>query len=203
MDLQTILTALCGLIAALVGVVKILKYLEIKPRHIRDWFRETRPGGDSMPEPLPPSKKKIVAFAVFMFALSSAFFTYTFYRISQRPTRTIACGMSFLQQNFTPVNSPWSSGLRVTIATDRERGPVQLFIICDGFIGATPKEGIFTKSGIFKVQSQELVQSHPDVWNVKWASPVWASDDSVTFELLSERPIHVKWVLPISYNPGS
>ena len=203
MDLQAILIALGGLVASLVGVVKILEYLEIKPQHIRHWFGKTKPGEDSVSEPLPPNKKRMLAFAVFLFALSFTFFAYTSYRISQRPTRTIACGMSFLQQNFIPINSPWSSGLRVTIIPDRERGRVQLLIIYDEAIGLAPKEGKLTKGGQFQVEAQGLMQSYPDVWNVKWKTPTWNSDDPVTFEFLSERPIRVTWVLPIGYNPGS
>ncbi len=202
MDSQAILTGLAALITFAVGVVKILEYLGIKPQHIKNWVRGTKSEEDSMSEPSSATKKGTLGFAVFLFALSAGF-VYEFYLISRRPIQTTSCGMTFVQQSFTPKNAPWNSGLRVTIIADRERGPVQLLVVCDGDIGAAPKEGRFTKGGPFQLEAQGLVQSHPDVWNVKWRSPVWAADDFVTFELLSDRPIHVKWIFPISYNPGS
>jgi len=154
-------------------------------------------------ERLSPRKKWVLVTAGIFLLLSIGSASYGFYLIAQRPIQTSACGMKFTQEDFIPQNSAWSSGLRVTITTDGERGPVQLLIICDGEIGVAPKEGSLAKRGKFPVESQMLMVSHPDVWNVKWRKPVWTVDDSVTFELLSERPIHVKWVFPISYNPNS
>jgi hypothetical protein len=193
-----ILAFLVQILSAIASVTRILDYVGIKPENLK-WRKQ---GGD-MAEHLPPSKKRILGMAGLFLLLSIGSASYGFYLIAQRPIQTSACGMKFTQDNFTPKNSAWNSGLRVTITPDRERGPVQLLIICDEAIGLAPKEGKLTKGGQFQVEAQMLMQSHPDVWNVKWKTPTWNSDDPVTFELLSERPIHVKWVLPISYNPGS
>jgi hypothetical protein len=197
---MTVIAFIAQLLAALYALVKILEYFEIKPQ---DWILRRKTQGIPVPENLPKSKKWILGTAGLFLLLSVGSASYGFYLIAQRPIRTSACGMKFTQDNFTPKNSAWNSGLRITITPDRERGPVQLLIVCDEAIGLAPKEGKLTKGGQFQVEAQMLMQSHPDVWNVKWRTPTWTSDDSVTFELLSERPIHVKWVLPISYNPGS
>jgi hypothetical protein len=47
-----------------------------------------------------------------------------------------------------------------------------------------------------------LLVSHPEVWNVKWRTPEWTPEDPVTFEFLSRKEIHAKWVVPINYNPN-
>ena len=130
--------------------------------------------------------------------------SFGWYESTTRPMHVLSVGgMRVAQESFVPQNSVWNSGLRVVITPDHERGPVQLLIVCDGAIGAGPKEGRFAKNGAFKVQAAGFMTDHADVWNIKWANPAWSVDDPVTFEFQSERPIQVKWVIPITYNPGS
>ncbi len=106
------------------------------------------------------------------------------------------------QKNFIPDDPRWTSGLRVTVATDKNRGPVQILVICDGDIGLAPNAGKSPKSGQFLVESQMLLTGHPEVWNVKWRIPQLTPDDPVTFEFLSKKEIHAKWTITINYNPN-
>ena len=106
------------------------------------------------------------------------------------------------RENFIPGDSKYGSGLRVTLATDQRRGPVQLLLICDGDIGLAPGAGKSSKSGAFIVESQMLMPSHPEVWNVKWRTPEWTPGDAITFEFLSRKKIDAKAVIPITYNPN-
>ena len=180
MDLQTIgiiFGLLFGFITSLNAITSILKYWEITPQHLRSLFGGTKVQESSMPEH--SSKRRKLAVAIVSFVLSLAFFGYGFYLLAHRPIPPVVDGMKFTQENFTPRNSTWSSGLRVMITTESERPAVQLLIICDGDIGEAPKEGKLGKSGQFQVESQMLLASHADVWNVKWRKPMWASDDPV------------------------
>lgn len=107
------------------------------------------------------------------------------------------------RENFIPGDSKYGSGLRLTLATDQRRGPVQLLIICDGDIGLAPSAGKSSKSGVFVVESQMLMPGHPEVWNVKWRTPEWTPGDTIMFEFLSKKKIDANAVIPITYNPNA
>jgi hypothetical protein len=194
--LMDILAFLSQLLNAIYAAIKILEHFGIKLIK-----------GDGVPsDSSVPTRKKIPALvtAGIFLVLSFASASYGFYLVAHRPVKTVSCGLSFYEQSFTPKNSVWNSGLRVTITPDHEREHSQLLFIFDGSVGDGPRKGtvaILSQTGSFAVQSGEPLSSHPEVWNVKWATPVWTVNDSASFEFFSERPVHVKWVLPIIYNP--
>jgi hypothetical protein len=108
------------------------------------------------------------------------------------------------QTHFRPADLKFGSGLRITLATDTERAEaVQIFVICDGPIGLAPDAGESSKTGKFSVESQMLIASHAEIWNVKWRPEHWATDEKLTFELLSKQPVQAKWVFPVRYNPNA
>lgn len=105
-------------------------------------------------------------------------------------------------ENFIPTDPRYGSGLRMTIATNEKKGPIQLLIVCSGEIEQFPKFAKSSKGITFVFESQETLKSHADVFNVKWKTPEWTPDDPLVFEFLSRTQIHPKWVIPISYNPN-
>jgi hypothetical protein len=192
-----ILPFIVQLLSAFAAVLKVLEHFGISLKK--------RPNMAS--ESLPQRRKMAVltTAGIFLF-LSLASASYGFYVAARRPMRIVSCGFSFTEKPITPRDSTWSYGLSVTITPDHEREHAQLLIISDGPIGAGPRKdtvATLAQGGSFTVQAGEPMQSHPEVWNVKWANPTWNVNDPVTFELFSERPIRVKWVFPIIYNPGS
>jgi hypothetical protein len=102
-------------------------------------------------------------------------------------------------ENFTPSDPRWGSGVRVTIATEKTKGPSQLLIIFDDDIGLAPVVGEYASGKQFAVESQKLLESHADVWNVKWRTE-WKPNDPVKFEFFSKKQLRAKWAVPISYN---
>jgi hypothetical protein len=141
-----------------------------------------------------------VAVMGFVFAGSDLYL-----RIFDNQRNTPSTGIKIVSQtHFRPTDLKFGSGLRLTLATSVERAEaVQIFVICDGPIGLAPVIGESSKSGKFEVESQMLIASHSEVWNVKWRPEKWTTDEKLTFEFLSKVPIQVKWVFPIFYNPNA
>ncbi len=194
-----------GLVGTLGGLAGILRWLGIRPQHVKAWFVRAKVSEIPMSESPIRGKKWKLAAVLTLFTISLACSSLGFYLLARGPKQSIvgpAAAITFTQENFLPNDPRWTSGLRVTLATDKNRGPVQILIICDGDIGLAPNGGKSSKSGQFLVESQMLMTSHPEVWNVKWRDPVWTPHDTVSFEFLSRKEIHAQWIVPINYNPN-
>ena len=193
-----------ALLGALGGLATILAWLEIRPHHVKAWFGVRRNASEvqTVESPVRGKRKWVLAAALVLFALSIGISSYSFY-VSKHQQPGLRTGFEITHwENFIPVDHRYGSGLRVTVASDSKRGPVQLFIVFDGDIDQFPTSARFSNGGPFSFESQELVKSHADVFNVKWRTPEWTPDDSVVFEFLSRYERHPKWVIPVSYNPN-
>jgi hypothetical protein len=157
--------------------------------------------GKPMPEPASPARQ--ILFLVLIVA-SLLLSSIGWYKSYHREPLGPPTGFTVTHwENFIPADHRYGSGVKVTIATENiMKGPIQFFIIFDGDIEQFPTGARFTNGGPFTFESQELLKSHADVFNVKWRTPEWTPSEFVEMEFLSRYPRRPKWVIPINYNPN-
>jgi len=185
-------------LAAVAQVVGILNWLKIEPKQIfsRDWWTT---------HPISISKGKLIlvfGLGIFSLALSS----YGFYLIHSSPaSATSPTGIQIVSQTKIPSDDPQLPfGWEVVIGTDKERSPVQLFVICDGDIGKG--HGKFLKGVEFSFPTEAVMTSglyHPDVFNIKWTKPVWTPENQVVIQFFSKTPIRAESVTSVIYRPNT
>jgi len=201
MSAWTTFVEFCGGIG---GLAAFLDWLGVTPQHVRSLFSSKASGKFAMPEIPVAGKRWKLALSLLLFALSIGLSTYSLYAAKYQQSRGPQTGFEITHwENFIPADHRYGSGVRVTIATERTmRGPIQLFIVFDGDIEQYPIAGRFTNGGPFPFESQELLKSHADIFNVKWRTPEWIPTEPVEMELLSRYPRQPKWVIPVNYNPN-
>jgi len=132
--------------------------------------------------------------------------SYGFYLIrSAYSSTTSSSGIQIASQTKIPSDDPLLPfGWEVVIETDKERSPVQLFVICDGEIGKG--HGKFLKGGEFSFPTEAVMNSglyHPDVFNIKWRTPSWTPGNPVVIQLFSKAPLRAQSVTPVIYRPNT
>ncbi len=164
-----------------------------------DWkLLKAKAKGTAMPFP-----KRQILFLILIFA-SLAMSLIGWYRSSSRPFLAPSGIQIVSQKKITSDDPQLPFGWEVVIETDKERSPVQLWIICDGDIGKG--HGKFLNGKEFSFPTEAVMTTglyHPDVFNVKWAKPEWTPGEPVVVQLFSKTPIHALSVTQVIYRPNS
>jgi hypothetical protein len=164
-----------------------------------DWKRvKNKARGTAMPFP-----KRQILFLSLIFA-SLAMSAIGWYRTSNRLMPTPS-GIQIVSQTKIPSDDPQLPfGWEVTIETDKEISPVQLWVICNGDIGKGHGKFLNGKEFLFPTEAPMLTGLyHPDVFNIKWAKPSWKPDDPVVIQLFSKTPIRALSVTQVIYRPNA
>jgi hypothetical protein len=199
------LILLFGALGAIAAIIAALPPLGID---VRVFGRSPMGTGEIAPVRATPKGRWWLVFTVACIALAGSGVGLSieagnWYRSSHSPSTE--SGIRITSQRKIPSDDPQLPfGWEVVIETDKERSPVQLWVICDGDIGKG--HGRFSSGDEFSYPTEAVMNTglyHPDVFNVKWARPEWTPGSPVEVQLFSKTPIRALSVTQVIYRPNA
>ena len=194
----SILAFIVQILSGIAAVLKILESFGIKLK------KEERMSAG----PLSKSKKWVLVWAATFLLISMGSAAYGFYLVAHRPQPSSTGVHIAWQKPIASADPRFPFGLEVGVEPEEDYNePAQVFIVCNGDIGDAHGIRLLNGGDLQAVNEAVMGLSpnswyHPEIFNIKWRSPLWKSGDPLIVRFFSRTRIKAEYAVPIIFRPN-